>query len=250
MDKIDQLKNKEFIQGKTQEIIENYKNKAGVNKKLQVFTTDGERNVSKHTVPSWLKKGEEWENPINGKKWKRDENGLLSSGRRDIKNEVSPKICPKCSRYLKSKNDINIRLQTGKCIRCHSDAELDAIVNGEEYTPPSWKGDILIKDSTGKIVMDIDEYQQEYGNQMTFMFLNKLVQELDEKKQNNENINEAIYKNAVERKNILKDKINSEIKKINDITEEMMKNGEISEELTDEEMQKVLEKINNIKNEK
>lgn len=243
MNNIDKLKDSEFIKKRSDDIIENYKDKAGVNK-LRVFTTDGGRKINKNTTPSWLKNGESWENPVSGKKWRRTKEGLLISGRSDRKNEFSPKICPKCHSYLKSHNDINIRLQTGKCIRCHSDAELDAIIEGKEYEPPQWKSDILIKDSMGKVVMNIDEYHQQYGDQMTFMFLNQLVTEIDERREKGENVNELIYENALNRRNKLKKKIKEQIESMNDTVEAMIESGEISEDLNEEDMEKVINKIN------
>lgn len=240
----------EYVKQKTQQIIENYKEKAGVNDKIKVFTSDDGKKYTRNTVPTWLKNGEEWENPVTGKQWKRDENGYLSAGRRDKVNVFSPKICPKCKDYLKSQNSINIRLQTGKCIKCHSDAELDAIVSGKEYEAPDWKGEILIKDSMGRIIMNIDEYQQEYGDHLTFMFLTKLVHELDEKRGNDIKINEHIYENAKTRRDNLKEKINDEIKSMNEVVEKMIEEGEISEDMSDEDITKVLKKLNNNQTEK
>lgn len=243
MSEYEKNKEAEFFKHQSNQIIEKYKEKAGLNK-LKFY--GGKPSVDRNTVPSWLKEGEEWENPVTGKKWVR-KNGLLSAGRQRKYEIPDYKKCPECEKTLESQNDINVRINTGRCIKCHATDETQQLATKGSVDVPEWRKDILIKNSMGKIVMNFDEYHKEYGDEMAYMFVNNLVKSMDYKKEQGMTINMPMYENAVQKRDALKEIVNEKVNNVKGTVERLQKEGKISDKMTDEDVQRVMEELETAK---
>ena len=180
-----------FAEKKTEEIIDQYKKRWNIKDDDRHYFRSGGKSVE---FPKDAKIGDEWTNPKTGKKYKKD--GEKSWTQVNNRERFNMRECSQCGRYLKSKNDVNVHLSTGKCIKCHAIEEKKKIVSGEAYTPPAWKKEILFKDTFGNIVMSIDEVIQQYGDLVGHGVLTQLVEGMDRMRDEGERVNEPMYENA------------------------------------------------------
>lgn len=144
----------------------------------------GDTKVTKN-FPDHLMVGETWESG-DGVYKKIGENAW--SMQKD-RQRFSISECGRCGKYMRSKNEKNVYMQTGKCFTCHAKEETTKIGGGKEYKPPKWKSEIMFKDSFGNIIMDVNEMMEQYGNIVTHGVLTSVhenMNKLSDEERNNE----------------------------------------------------------------
>lgn len=211
---------------KTQDdVIKSYKKRWGIKDRENFHVSDTKNTKS---FPDEIPIGETWTDR-DGKVYKKigNDSWVLKSE----KKSFSISECGVCGKYMKSINEKNVHMETGKCFRCHAKRETVLIGRGEDYKAPEWKYEILFKDSYGNIVMDVNDMIKEYGNIVTHGVLQRVYESMGDI--NPDERNQELYTSIK--------------KKIDQIEHE--EGGEIDHEKVREEMLKVKEMISKRENE-
>jgi len=216
---------------------EKYKKRWGIkDKDRDIFYINNKKGSKGFPSLEEAPVGETWEDE-HGKEWKRvDENYWI---KQSAIESYRPDKCMSCKRLLSNKNEINVHMATGKCYKCHAKEEKMKIINKEKFEDPNWEQDILIRDSFGNIIMNIDEYRQQYGDLNTYIFLTNLIWGMNRKKEEGKNINIKIYNNANNILNEIKKERLEDINILNDIISNFKEKGIIKNTILDPQVKAI-----------
>ena len=180
--------------------------------------------------------GETWEDS-RGTEWERV--GKNTWTKVSHMQRYNPNMCfnEDCKRLLSNVNEINVNMVTGKCFKCHAKEEAEKIAKGEPFEEPEWRKNILIRDSFGNVLMDIQDYLEEYGDLNGYIFLTNLIDGMDEKRDDGKKVNEAMYNNANVILSQIRERREEDVELLEEIISEFKEEGIIKNRILDNEVQ-------------
>ena len=234
--KDDEEKYKELKEGEAvDKIRDKYKNRWNIKNSEEFHLNDTKARINFPESLEEVDIGDTWEDS-RGVKWERK--GRNSWVKETHIETFNPSKCfnDECGRFLSNVNEINVNLQTGKCFKCHAREEKQKIVDGVPFEEPEWKKNILIRDSFGNVMMDIKEYEEEYGQLNTFIFLTNLINGMDRKREDGKKVNEEMYNNALSIIERIRNDREEDMKILEEIISEFKENGIIKNRILDNEV--------------
>lgn len=159
-------------QEKIDELTNKYMDRWGITREKEYFSVRREK-----VDWSTKKDGDYW---FEEDKWYIKRNGIVTSSTKKPSQSRVDMVqfckCGSCGKLVNNRNEMNVISTRGLCFTCLAEKEFNDIINGIDYEIADVSKFIVIKDSMGVPIMDIDDYRTEYGDEEADRLINEYKQ--------------------------------------------------------------------------